>query len=149
MRIPGVKTGKIFFRWLRARVLGGALILGYHRISLTDDDVYGTCVSPENFARHMESLRRYAHPISFPDSAEFEGGPSSPNSVVVTFDGYADNLYVAKPMEKYEIGNRVHLHGVCGGILRDELRRRIISSRADPRRLRLRLAIQFGGIRPR
>jgi peptidoglycan/xylan/chitin deacetylase (PgdA/CDA1 family) len=149
MSLPGAKTAKKFSRWLRARVLGGALILGYHRISVTEDDVYDTCVSPENFARHMESLRRYAHPISLSTLVQnLKEGSLPPNSVAVTFDdGYVDNLHFAKPiLEKYEIPATVFIcTGYAGGeFWWDELHRRITSSRADPRELRLTAGeIQF------
>jgi peptidoglycan/xylan/chitin deacetylase (PgdA/CDA1 family) len=131
-------------RWAQARVLGGALILGYHRISATGDDVYGICVSPENFASQMESLRRHAQPISLSRLVQnLQEGSLPPNSVAVTFDdGYVDNLYSAKPiLEKYEIPATVF---ICTGYAGrefwwDELHRLVISSRADPRTLRLKL----------
>ena len=64
MRIPGLKTAKKFSRWVQARVLGGALILGYHRVTNVARDEYEICVSPDHFAEQMEVLSRYAHPIS-------------------------------------------------------------------------------------
>ena len=142
MRLPGTKTAKNVSRWLRARVLGGALILGYHRIHAVKDDFYQVCVSPENFAEHMEALRKYAHPIplhTLVQSLKQNALPSS--SVAVTFDdGYADNLYVAKPiLEKHDIPATVF---ICTGYLDgefwwDELERLVHSSRADPGTLRL------------
>jgi len=143
MRLPGAKTAKKFSRWLRARVLGGALILGYHRISAVEDDFYQVCVSPENFARHMEALREYAHPISLSKLVQsLKQNVLPPKSVAVTFDdGYADNLHVAKPiLEKYDIPATVF---ICTGYLGrefwwDELERLVLSSQADPRALRLR-----------
>src|SRR5918996_897847 len=143
MRLPGAKTAKKFSRWLRARVLGGALILGYHRISVVEDDFYQVCVSPENFAGHMESLRAYAHPISLSKLVQsLKQNVLPPKSVAVTFDdGYADNLYVAKPiLEKYDIPATVF---ICTGYMGrefwwDELDHIVLSSEADPRALRLR-----------
>jgi peptidoglycan/xylan/chitin deacetylase (PgdA/CDA1 family) len=144
MSLPGAKTAKKFSRWLRARVLGGALILGYHRISAVEDDFYQVCVSPENFAKHMEALREYAHPISLSKLVQsLKQNVLPPKSVAVTFDdGYADNLHVAKPiLEKYDIPATVF---ICTGYLGrefwwDELERLALSSRADPRALRLRV----------
>jgi Predicted xylanase/chitin deacetylase len=149
MRLPGIKTGKKFSRWVQARILGGALILGYHRISATQDDVYEVCVSPENFAGHMEAIRKYARPISLSKLVQcLKQDSLAPKTVAVTFDdGYADNLYVAKPiLEKHGIPATVF---ICTGYVGkefwwDELERLVISSRADPRALRLQLGeIQF------
>lgn len=136
MRIPGVKRGRIFFRWLQARVLGGVLILGYHRISAVGDDFYHVSVSPENFAGQMEALREYAHPISLSKLVQsLEQNALPPRSVAVTFDdGYADNLYVAKPiLEKYDIPATVF---ICTGYVGrefwwDELERLVTTSSAD------------------
>ena len=142
MRLPGVKTAKKYSRWLRARVLGGALILGYHRISAEHDDIYQVCVSPENFARQMEALREYAQPISLSKLVQcLKENVLPPKSVAVTFDdGYADNLYAAKPLlEKYEIPATVF---ICTGSMGkefwwDELERLVLSSRSDLRALDL------------
>jgi peptidoglycan/xylan/chitin deacetylase (PgdA/CDA1 family) len=144
MRLPGAKTAKTFSRWLRARVLGGALILGYHRISAVEDDFYQVCVSPENFVEHMEALRAYAHPISLSKLVQnLKQNVLPPKSVAVTFDdGYADNLYAAKPiLEKYDIPATVFM---CTGYIGkefwwDELEHLVLSSRADPCALRLRV----------
>ena len=146
MRLPGAKTVKKFSRWLRARVVGGALILGYHRISAMQSDFYQVCVSPENFAGQMDALRQYAHPISLSKLVQcLKQNALSPKSVAVTFDdGYADNLHVAKPiLEKYDIPATVF---ICTGYMGrefwwDELDRLVRSSQADPRALRL----QAGG----
>ena len=147
MRVQGTKTVKNFSRWLRARVLGGALILGYHRIGAVESDFYEVCVSPENFARHMGALRKYAHPIGLSQLVQsLKQNILPPKSVAVTFDdGYADNLYVAKPiLEKYDIPATVF---ICTGYMGrefwwDELERLVLSSLSDPRALRL----QVGGI---
>lgn len=144
MRVPGAKTAKKFSRWLRARALGGALILGYHRISAVEDDVFQVCVSPENFAEHMEVLREYVHPISLSKLAQSLKQDLLPQrAVAVTFDdGYADNLHVAKPiLEKYDIPATVF---VCTGYSGrefwwDELERLALCSRADPLALRVQV----------
>lgn len=142
MKLPGIKTVRKFSRWVQARVLGGALILGYHRISATQNDVYEVCVSPENFAGHMEALRRHARPLGLSKLVQcLKHASLPPKSVAVTFDdGYADNLYIAKPiLEKYEIPATVF---ICTGYTGkefwwDELAHLVISSRADPSALRL------------
>lgn len=142
MRLPGVKTLKKFSRWVQARVLGGALILGYHRIHAALDDVYDVCVSPENFDGHMHALRTYACPITLSKLVQcLRQGSLPPKSVAVTFDdGYADNLHFAKPiLEKHGIPATVF---ICTGYAGkefwwDELAQLVMSSSADPRELRL------------
>lgn len=139
MRIPGLKTARAISRWVKARVLGGALILGYHRISQTSGDVgdiYEVNVSPENFAEHLEVLSKFTHPVSLSKLVQhLQAGSLPPKSVAVTFDdGYTDNLYIARPLlEKYEIPATIF---ICTGYAGkefwwDELDRLIISSTAD------------------
>ena len=136
MRIRGIKTGKIFIRWLRAKVYSGALILGYHRISsspLVSDEI---CVSPENFTEHLHELRKHTSPIHLSDLVKHLKDGTLPNqSIALTFDdGYADNLYGAKPLlEKYEIPATVF---ICTGYMGkefwwDELDRLITGSQKD------------------
>jgi peptidoglycan/xylan/chitin deacetylase (PgdA/CDA1 family) len=136
MRIPGLKTAKILSRWIRARLLGGALILAYHRVSQAEQDYYEVCVRPEYFVEHMEIVRKYAHPISFSELVQHLRNGSVPaKSIVVSFDdGYADTLYQAKPtLEKYAIPATVF---VCTGYAGkefwwDELDRLVRLSRAE------------------
>src|SRR5215216_2800912 len=115
MRFPGIKTAKTFSRWAQARILGGALILGYHRVEHLIHDEYEVSVTPQHFAEQMEILRKHAHPISLRELVQdLKKGSVQPRSVAVTFDdGYADNLYQAEPiLEKYSIPAMVF---VCTG----------------------------------
>lgn len=142
MRIPGVKSVKIFLRWVQARFLGGALILGYHRVADVARDLHKVCVTPEHFAEQMEEVSKYAHPIPLSDLVRhLKSGSLPPKSIAVTFDdGYADNLYQAKPiLEKYQIPATVF---VCTGYVGrefwwDELDRLVMSAQADLSALRL------------
>ncbi len=144
MRVPGVKTAKTFSRWVRARILGGALILGYHRVANVTHDEYEVCVTPKYFAEQMEMLSKYAHPISLSKLVQCLKSDSLPSrSVVITLDdGYADNLYEAKPiLEKYAIPATVF---VCTGYAGkefwwDELDRLVMSSQAELGVLRLQV----------
>ena len=148
MRIPGIKTAKVFSRWLQARFLGGALILGYHRIERLTHDEYEVCVTPQHFAEQMEVLSRHAHPVSLRELVQgLKEGSVQPRSVAVTFDdGYADNLYQAKPiLEKYAIPAMVF---VCTGYAGkefwwDELGRLVITSDAELEAL----CLEVGGTR--
>lgn len=143
MRIPGLKTAKHAARWLHNRIFPGAVILGYHRIALDENDSFENCVSPDHFAQQMEVLSRYANPVRLEQLAESLGfeGPL-PKTVCVTIDdGYADTLTNAKPiLEKYHIPATVF---VTTGYLGeefwwDELQRTILNAPddADPDSLR-------------
>ena len=76
------------------------VILMYHRVADGIADPWSLCVTPENFAQQLEVLRTVAAPTRLGQLVgALGGGPTSPRSVVVTFDdGYADNLYQAKPL---------------------------------------------------
>ena len=156
MRVPGVKTAKTFSRWVQARILGGALILGYHRVAHVTRDEYEVCVTPKHFAEQMEMVNKYAYPISLAKLVQYlKAGSLPPKSVAVTFDdGYADNLYEAKPiLEKYQIPATVF---VCTGYVGrefwwDELDRLVMSTQADLGALRLQIGrkLVYRGISPK
>lgn len=100
-----MSVGVLFKRFARQTV-PQAVILLYHRVADNDFDPQMLCVSPKNFADHMEVLRNICHPISLGALSElklFKFRP--PRSVVVTFDdGYADNFMSAKSiLQRYEI----------------------------------------------
>ncbi|NIN12696.1 MAG: polysaccharide deacetylase family protein [Gemmatimonadales bacterium] len=58
------------------------------------------CVSPSHFAQHLAVIRERANPIRLSELVRgLEEDRIPPRAVVVTFDdGYADNLYRAKPL---------------------------------------------------
>lgn len=89
---------------LRARVRGGAVILLYHRVARPIHDPFGLCVSPENFAAHMEILSRLARPTSLSSLTPGRDG-THPRSVAVTFDdAYDDVLTEALPvLQQYRV----------------------------------------------
>lgn len=137
MRLPGMKRLKLLARWVRSRVVNGALILGYHRVVDTPQDPYGITVSPQNFAEQLEALRQYANLVPLQELVQtLEDGSLPRRAVVVTFDdGYADNLYCAKPLlERHQIPATVFV--ATGQIGRefwwDELEYRILSSTEWP-----------------
>ncbi|MEO8355671.1 MAG: polysaccharide deacetylase family protein [Chloroflexota bacterium] len=144
MRIPGVKTAKVFSRWLRARVFGGAIILGYHRVVNATFDEYEVCVTPEHFEEHMDAVNKYTRPISVSKLVQhLKEGSLPARSLAVTFDdGYADNLYQAKPiLEKYQVPATIF---VCTGYVGkefwwDELERLVMQSKAEPATLRFQV----------
>jgi peptidoglycan/xylan/chitin deacetylase (PgdA/CDA1 family) len=142
MRIPGVKTVERISRWAQARILGGALILGYHRVAEIKRDAYEVCVTPKHFAEQMDILSQIARPMSLSKLVQsLKAGSVPPKAVAVTFDdGYADNLYEVKPvLERYSIPATVF---VCTGYAGkefwwDELDGLVMSSQAELGALRL------------
>lgn len=101
MRLIKVRESVAHFA-LRAKAVfqRRSAILMYHRIASPASDPWRLSVSPENFAAHMEVIRRRneARPLS-----EIAGWLNEPGkvgtSIAVTFDdGYLDNLETALPI---------------------------------------------------
>ncbi len=86
--------------WLRYHLAAHALILMYHRVALLENDPHLLAVTPEHFAAHLEIMRQYGRPMLLSQLAHAVGNGHLPDrALVVTFDdGYADNLYHAKPL---------------------------------------------------
>lgn len=88
----------------RRRLLGAlgprGVILAYHRIGKRDPDPFRLFVSGENFAAHMEVLRRHATPMTLADMrAALVRGRVPGKAVAVTIDdGYADLVTEAIPV---------------------------------------------------
>jgi peptidoglycan/xylan/chitin deacetylase (PgdA/CDA1 family) len=73
----------------------GTLILCYHRVAEGVEDPFYLCVTPGNFAAHLEEVSRVREPSTLADVSV----PSRRPRVVVTFDdGYRDNLTNALPI---------------------------------------------------
>ncbi len=78
----------------------------YHRATDLVSDPWGLSVSPQHFAEHLEVIRQFGNPLHLHElTARLDSRRSIDRAIVVTFDdGYADNLYVAKPLlERYQI----------------------------------------------
>jgi peptidoglycan/xylan/chitin deacetylase (PgdA/CDA1 family) len=83
-----------FIRSVRGVTTSETLILCYHRVAEGVEDPFGLCVSPDNFAAHLDELVRRREPSTLDDLLI----PSRRTRVVVTFDdGYSDNLSNAHP----------------------------------------------------
>jgi peptidoglycan/xylan/chitin deacetylase (PgdA/CDA1 family) len=145
MRIPGLKSLKRSTRWLRSRFVDGVLILGYHRVAAVTADPYSICVTPQHFAEQLEVLHRYTQLLSLRELVQrLQEGKLPRRAVCLTFDdGYADNLYHAKPLlERYRIPATVFVaSGYVGGeFWWDELARLLLSPATLPGRLLLSLS---------
>src|SRR3712207_6612027 len=135
----------------RSRPEQRSLILLYHRVAELNSDPWSLAVTPSHFAEHLKILRQQACPIRLQQlSQALSDGKLPDRSVVVTFDdGYADNLYNAKPLlERYGIPATVFLTtgyiGAEHGFWWDELGRLLLHSSWLPGMLRLQVNGKIG-----
>lgn len=83
-----------------------AIILLYHRVAESENDINRLGVSPENFENQISYLKRKFSIVSLNELVvNLRAKKIKRNSIAVTFDdGYADNLYKALPiLEKHGI----------------------------------------------
>jgi len=93
-------------RHIRNLVTQQAIILLYHRVIDLPTDPQGLCVSRRNFAEHLQLLRAWGRTIHIKMlSHALQHGDWGHRIILITFDdGYADNLYNARPLlERYDI----------------------------------------------
>lgn len=106
MSIRGLSKLRQVGRWVQNRFTPKALILMYHRVAQEDLDPWSLCVTPQNFAQHLEVLQTHTQPMSLKQLAQAHQDGNIPDqAVAITFDdGYANNLYNAKPiLNRYNI----------------------------------------------
>ena len=147
MKIPGSSKFQQAFQGVQKRLASSkGIILMYHRIVELDIDPWSLCVTPQHFAEHLEVLQKHYHPLSLPQLVEALRENKLPDrGVVVTFDdGYADNLYNAKPLlEKYNIPATFFISTGSIGQNRefwwDELERLLLQPRKLPEKLSLNI----------
>jgi peptidoglycan/xylan/chitin deacetylase (PgdA/CDA1 family) len=83
-----------------------ALILMYHRVAELGSDPWGLAVTLAHFAEQLEVIKTWGQPLRLKDLAQAQQQENIPHrAIVLTFDdGYADNLYNAKPLlERHQI----------------------------------------------
>src|SRR4030095_8087725 len=101
MRLRGLGRLSHAVSQMRDRLGPKAVILLYHRVAELDSDPWGLAVSPANFAEQLDVLRDRNCVVAVGEIAaalrEKPGRISG--KVAITFDdGYADNLFAAKPL---------------------------------------------------
>jgi len=112
MRIYGIGKLRRATKWLRKRFKTKGLVLMYHSINEWGSDPWSLSVTPSHFAEHLEVIWKYGRPILLNQLVEtLRWGNLSHRTIAVTFDdGYADNLYNAKPLlERYDVPATVFL----------------------------------------
>jgi len=145
MRIRGMGRVREAARWFAPR----ALILLYHRVlDLASPDPFLLSVTPQHFAEHLEILCEHGHLMQLQQLAQMLRDGNLPRrAVAITFDdGYANNLYHAKPLlERYNIPATVFVTTGYVGETRefwwDELERLLL----QPGTLPETLALTFNG----
>ena len=88
------------------------MILVYHRVAEANVDPWALGVSPAHFAQQLQVLNTIANPVSLRDLLSAKSDRElPPRPVCITFDdGYADNLYAAKPaLEAYRVPATVYV----------------------------------------
>src|SRR5712691_1061816 len=106
MRVRGLGRLRRTAWRLRNKFVKRGLILMYHRVAALPSDPHQLCVTPQHFAEHLAVLAESCLPISLRQLGQaLRAGEVPDQAVVVTFDdGYADNLYNAKPhLERFGI----------------------------------------------
>src|ERR1051326_2045987 len=146
VRIRGIGRLRQSARWVSRRFTHEALILLYHRVVELSSDPYLLGVRPQRFAEHLEILRKHGRPMQLHQLAQaLRDGNLPRRALVVTFDdGYADNLYTAKPLlERFEVPATIFV--TTGYIGRDrefwwdELERLLLQPGILPETLRLNI----------
>ena len=120
----------------------------YHRVADIGSDPWRLAIKPAHFNEQLQVIRDYFYPIRLQDLVQAQREGNIPRrAVVVTFDdGYADNLYNAKPLlERYAIPATVFLTSGSIGCNRefwwDELDRLLLQPGRLPEQLNLRINV--------
>ena len=106
MRIRGIGTARRVAGWVRSRVRGGPIVLGYHQVYETGWDPQRLCVAPENFTEQLEILTSRARPARLDELVtSLVNRQPLKNAFVITIDdGYVDTLEAALPiLERFEV----------------------------------------------
>jgi peptidoglycan/xylan/chitin deacetylase (PgdA/CDA1 family) len=121
------------------------VILMYHRVAPSTDDLWGIAVEPDRFAEQIEALKRVRHVATLDEVLAWmdHGRPGDRPLAAITFDdGYHDALSAARPiLEKADCPATVYVAtGLVGsdrGFWWDELVRILMTAPATHQPLRL------------
>jgi peptidoglycan/xylan/chitin deacetylase (PgdA/CDA1 family) len=139
--------GERGLRWLKTKLTTHwAAVLLYHRVCDSPSDPWQLSVTPENFAQHLEIIRKKWRPVALgPLVRSLREGKRMDRAVAVTFDdGYADNLHRAMPLlERYDVPATVFVTTGClegaAGFWWDELEGLLLRTGVLPPALGLRI----------
>jgi peptidoglycan/xylan/chitin deacetylase (PgdA/CDA1 family) len=99
MRMPVAHRLQNGLRRTQRRLGLHGIILLYHRVAEELSDPWGICVSPRHFGEHLDVIRQIGYPMPLKQIQRALLRPHSKIPIALTFDdGYADNLYNAKPL---------------------------------------------------
>jgi peptidoglycan/xylan/chitin deacetylase (PgdA/CDA1 family) len=144
-------TAQLAREWLarkwRRRTVPHGVILMYHRVARPSADPWKICVSPANFAGHMQELREMAEVAPVQDVLQSlrSGRRAKPVAAVTFDDAYLDNLTDAKPvLERYGVPATVFVPTGWVGSTRpiwwDHLTHAVLEAPKLPRMLNLDVA---------
>lgn len=145
MRIRGLHRSHILYRRVRNRFRRHAIVLMYHRVAEVQHDPWELCVSHRIFAEQMQVLAGRAEVVQLSQLFDRLAAKTDRPLVAITFDdGYADNLYAAKPfLDRYELPATVFLvSGAIGSdraFWSDRLVRLVYEPDDLPERLEMRI----------
>jgi peptidoglycan/xylan/chitin deacetylase (PgdA/CDA1 family) len=127
-------------------VATGCVILAYHRVTKLNTDPQMLAVTPSNFSAQLSVLRRHFNVIPLTElTRRLNAGESLSGTVALTFDdGYADNLFEAKPLlERYAAPATIFIASnhidAPTEFWWDELERLLLQPGALPRTLHLKV----------
>lgn len=104
MKMTPIRVASLAKRWCERLVARPyrphGLILMYHRVAAPNVDPWNLCVSPANFAAHMQALSELAEVVPLQELlVNLRSGRRTRTVAAVTFDdAYLDNLTAAKPV---------------------------------------------------
>jgi peptidoglycan/xylan/chitin deacetylase (PgdA/CDA1 family) len=143
VRIRGIGRLRRIVRSVSDIFLPRAIILLYHRVTELSSDPQLLTVSRKHFGEHLEIIKRLGRPIPLRNLRQALREKGKSCRVIVTFDdGYADNLYHARPLlECYDTPATVFVTtGYIGSqreFWQDELEKIFLQPRILPEILRL------------
>ena len=146
MKICGIGRARQIARRVTNLFVRRAIILLYHRVAELPSDPQLLCVTPRNFADQLQVLRKLGRIVHVKTLKQaLEHGSRGELIIVVSFDdGYADNLYNAKPLlERYDVPASVFVTSGYLGSERefwyDDLERVLLHNGRLPDTLRLKV----------